>query len=159
MRLATLCLVGFALLAGCEHARLVSIPVDQLRPRLTLDCTLSTTQCDAIDIGIRKLEGSSISACQFAGTMARFLFDDTSNGFRPRDAQAYPTFDMYVDMGPGPCSSGECRTSDDVYVNSTSYSPSAMAGLIAHEFEHYQGNDDRGHNMNIANPRQAQCTI
>lgn len=159
MRFPTFCIVGFALLTACDHAQLVSGPIDQLRPRLTLDCTLSSAQCNAIDAGISRLEGSAIGDCQFAGNMARLLFDNTSNGFHPGDSQAYPNLDMYVEMGPGTCSSGECRTSDDVYVNNTSYSTSAMAGLIAHEFEHYQGNDNQAHTMNIANPRQTQCTF
>ena len=160
MRLSVLCVVSFAALTSCEHARITSnSPLDQLRPKLTLDCTLSAGQCSAIEAGISRLENSSIGDCQFAGNMARLLFDDTSNGFHPGDAQTYPNFDMYVEMDSGPCSSGDCRTVDDIFVNSTNYSTSEMAGLIAHEFEHYQGNDNRAHSMNIANPRQTQCTF
>ena len=154
MKVATL-----LVLVGCDAATRVSHPQDQLRPRLTLDCTLSTGECNAINAGIVRLEQSADADCLYAGNMARLLFDNTSNGFHPGDSQAYPDFDMYVNMAPGGCSSGECRSDDNIYVNSTNFSVESMAGLVAHEYEHYDGSENRTHSVGIAVTRQAQCSL
>jgi hypothetical protein len=89
--------------------------------------------------------------------MLRLLYDAESYGFEAGDPNV--GVDMYVLMQDDPSTmSGQSRSDNNIYVNFVSASPESAGGLLAHEWEHYEGRDAETHNTGMANNRQAVCS-
>ena len=128
------------------------------RPRFTLYRSLSTTECNSIQSGIDHLIDSDDEECPYAGNMLQLLFDSDYAGFQPGDPNI-ATSGMYVPYQVDPSSpSGERRFGNDIYVSSVSSNAPSVGGLLAHEFEHYEGRDNHIHQY-TANARQAACQL
>jgi hypothetical protein len=139
----------------------LSPTIEPKRSSSSMNCTLSASECARLDSAITVLSNNQGGIdCQIVGNIARLLFDAPDYGYRPSGPVL--GFDMYVNMDVGPCSSGECRIDNNIYVINTgsngSFDLNALSGLIGHEIEHWMGNENRGHTIGVANLRQTQCS-
>lgn len=74
------------LLSSCVSPTGGVADLENLRPKFTVNCTLSQAACDEIEAGIVHLENNLDTDCQFSGNMARLIFDHPDYGFAPGDA-------------------------------------------------------------------------
>ena len=125
----------------------------------TLNCTASPELCGRISSGISHLEGHSNFGCAYAGSMLRLLFEHPDYGFAAADPNI-ATVGMYVKMEQNvACPSGFCREDNNIYVASASRDDDLVGGLLAHEYEHYDGYDGPDHNVGSASSRQSICEL
>lgn len=150
------------LLSSCIVATELVAPPKIDGPRFTYDCTLGPSLCGQINGAISRLEGSSNSNCEFAGSMARLRFEAEGYGYRAGNPSEYPQYDAYVIQEQDwSWYSGFGPTDYNTYANPSFFSrtEAQMAGLIAHEEQHQGGWDNPFHSTGIANSFQDQCTL
>ena len=153
-----------SVLSGCAEIPLTaSAPVNQ--PRLHMDCTLGTNSCNQIDAAITRLTDHPNDACKTVGNMARLRYDApafTGYGYAAGTAILAGTKDSYVLMNEytfGGYPSGWGARDNHTYImtGALSATESDLAGLLAHEEYHNQGEDGPGDFTGQSNAIQGVC--
>ncbi len=136
-------------------------PPDREEPRVStsVNCYLSVEICGNVSNGISHLETHPSDEYKSAGNMLRLLFTEDVHGFQPADPPV-ATAGMYVVMTEDSSApSGFRRSNENIFVASASSNRASVGGLLAHEYEHFIGNDGPGHNTNTCNVRRGVCEI
>lgn len=171
-RTARLALSAVALtgaLVSCERADLpTSVTNRAQRPLMeeqASDCSSTSQRCEAIRGGIEYLRNHWAEECRQAAVAAQATLDAPAGVGGFRDAPPNDNaFGMSVPMHTVPAGatlSGWARNTDYIDIgrnfDAAIGQSSAIGGLIAHEYEHYNGNEDIYHTQGNARRAQSTC--
>lgn len=119
------------------------------------DGGFSDAECDTLQRGIDMLSNSTNSYCASLGSLAQDALNTW--GFMPGSSNSY---DMYQYMNASSSTySGYQNSLGLIYVDGDTFNHNdkAVAGLIAHEMEHWNGDDGPQHNTGLAEEWQNTC--
>jgi hypothetical protein len=115
-------------------------------------------ECDEIDQGIMALINSGAPFCAGLGITARDAFYNNQfyGGYSP---QGYQMYQNMVSTTNSQYTSGWMNPTGEIFVDGSMFGhgKGVTGGLIAHEMEHYNGDDGPNHNTGLANDAQNLC--